>query len=296
MSNESAARPHPEVLPRVSARWVKLVMWYVPRLVRKNFSAVRLLGELPEAVRDSSEGGLLIYMNHPSWWDPVAVWVLVEQFFRDRTAYGPIDGKGLEKYRILEKLGLFGIEPTSRSGAARFLKVGRAALETPGTIFCVTAEGHFTDPRKRPVRLRPGVAHLVKKMERGVVVPLAVEYPFGEEKQPEMRLAFGEPITFPLSEADAPGGRHADMGLAADGNEPRTSAQWNALLETRLAETMDRLAAATIARDLSAFTLVSEGRRGVGGVYDVWRRLKALLSGKKFEPAHGSQDASREAS
>lgn len=262
---------HPD-LPAVSARWVRLVSWYAPRLVRKNFSAVRLLGSPPAIITQDPDMPLLIYLNHPSWWDPVAVAVLTERIFRDRVGYGPIDGKGLEKYRFMEKLGFFGIDPETRAGAAKFLRVGRAALETPGAILWVTAEGHFTDPRKRPVTLRPGVAHLARKGDRGMILPLAIEYPFGEEKRPEMRLAFGEPIA---------------MGLG-QGEGPRSSAQWNTLLEDRLAETMDHLASATIEGDLDAFTLLGDGQRGVGGVYDMWRRLRALLTGKKFEAAHGS--------
>ncbi|MEO0513809.1 MAG: lysophospholipid acyltransferase family protein [Planctomycetota bacterium] len=283
MSDQPAARSNPAELPQVSARWVRMGLRYVPRLVRKHFSAVRLLGGLPDELTQGSGEPLLIYMNHPSWWDPVAVAVLTERFFRGRTGYGPIDGKGLEKYRFMEKLGFFGIDPNSRAGAAKFLKVGRAVLETPGAILWVTAEGHFTDPRLRPVRLRPGVAHLVRKAKRVTVLPLAIEYPFGEEKQPEMRLAFGEPIVVTpprttSSEADASA---KDPG--------RTSAQWNALLERRLTETMDRLAAATIEQEVEAFTLLSDGKRGVGGVYDVWRRLKAWATGKKFDPAHGAE-------
>ncbi|MEM9914314.1 MAG: lysophospholipid acyltransferase family protein [Planctomycetota bacterium] len=271
MSGDAATHPD---LPQVSARWVRGVLWYVPRLVRKNFSAVRLLGQPPAVVTEDADTPLLIYLNHPSWWDPVAVAVVTERYFRGRgrVGYGPIDGAGLEKYRFMEKLGFFGIDPASRAGASKFLRVGRAALATPGAILWVTAEGHFTDVRKRPVTLRPGVAHLARKATRGVVLPLAIEYPFGEEKQPEMRLAFGEPIT--LGEA---------------GGE-RSAAEWNTLLEDRLTRAMDDLAHATIHGEAERFTLLYDGQRGVGGVYDGWRRLKALLSGKKFNAAHGSTD------
>lgn len=279
MSDKPAGQTDSGVLPKVSSRWVRLVLWYAPRLVRKNFSAVRLLGDPPEVVADEP---LLIYMNHPSWWDPVGVAVLTKKYFADRKGYGPIDGKGLEKYRFMEKLGFFGIDPTSRAGAAKFLRVGRAVLETPGAILWVTAEGHFTDPRKRPVRLRPGVAHLAAKAQAATVLPLAIEYPFGQEKQPEMRLAFGTPIRLRAA-ADDPAEGDPDAA-------PRTSAEWNALLEARLAETMDRLAAMTIAQDHEAMTLLSDGKRGVGGVYDVWRWLRAKVSGQKFDAAHGAKD------
>lgn len=267
---------HPD-LPRVSARWVRLALWYAPRYVRKYFSAVRLLGGPPEVAESLP---MVIVLNHPSWWDPMAGAVLIDRFFRSRVHYGPIDAKGLEKYRFMEKLGFFGIDPQSNAGAAAFLRVGRAVLESgsfpgaeAGAVLWVTAEGRFTDPRARPVRLRPGVAHLMRTADRVAVVPLAIEYPFGQEKQLEMRLAFGEPIVVDAAKQEA-----------------QTVAAWNTLLEERLTTTMDRLASASMALrpgEAGGFTTLLEGRRGIGGVYDAWRKGRAMLAGRAFDSAHG---------
>lgn len=260
---------HPD-LPATSPRWIQLLTWYAPRYVDKHFSAVRLLGDPPDT---ADPRPILVYLNHPSWWDPMAIMLLISKYFMHRTGYGPIDAAGLAKYRFMEKLGFFGIDPESRAGAAKFLRIGRAVLSTPNQTFWVTAEGHFTDPRKRPVTLRPGVAHLARRVpsEVGAVgVPLAIEYGFGQEKQPEMRLAFGQAV--PL------------------GDRSRSVEQWDALLTDRLADTMDRLAAAAIApagsENAAAWTELSAGRRGVGGVYDWWRAAAARLRGERFDPAH----------
>jgi len=251
-------------LPETSARFIKLFGWYAPRFVRKHFSAVRVLGPTPPG---DDPRAWLVVLNHPSWWDPMALAVLMADRYRHRSGYGPIDGKGLEKYRFLEKLGFFGIDPQSPAGARRFLKLGRAALATPGQTFWVTAQGHFTDPRVRPVELRPGVGHLARKARGAVAYPLALEYPFWEEKQPEMLMAFGEPIEL--------------------GDAPTPAAAWNGRLARGLEATMDRLAAASAARDVGAFTTLLEGRRGVNPVYDLWRRGRAALRGDRFDAAHG---------
>ncbi|MBB6428968.1 lysophospholipid acyltransferase family protein [Algisphaera agarilytica] len=274
MTADPAGTPatHPD-LPEVSARWVRMLAWYGPRYVDKNFSAVRLLGDPPDT---ENPRPLLVYLNHPSWWDPMAIMLLCARYFRHRTGYGPIDAVGLEKYRFMEKLGFFGIDLQSRAGAERFLKIGRAVLSTPNQTLWVTAEGHFTDARKRPVSLRPGVAHLARKADPAIgaeAVPLAIEYVFGEEKQPEMRLAFGEPIVL--------------------GDPSRSASDWNTHLANRLEQTMDHLAEASLAGDLSVFTTLGDGKRGVGGVYDLWRRARAALKGEQFDAAHGSRgDAS----
>ncbi|MEM9883572.1 MAG: lysophospholipid acyltransferase family protein, partial [Planctomycetota bacterium] len=255
-------------LPPISEKMVKGFCWYAPRFVGKSFSAVRRLGPVPEGAGDADGRPMLIYCNHPSWWDPMVIALLNHGPFRGRTHYGPIDEAGLAKYRFLERMGFFGIDPESRAGAAKFLRLGRAVLSRPGGTLWVTAEGHFTDPRKRPVRLRPGVAHLARKVSGGVAVPLAIEYPFGMEKLPEMRFAFGEPV------------ETGDMSRGVE--------QWNADLEARLESTMDRLSAATVAGDTLVFETVQAGKVGVNPVYDLWRRLRALLGGKRFDASHGA--------
>jgi hypothetical protein len=57
-------------------------------------------------------------------------------------------------------------------------------------------------------------------------------------------------------------------------------------LETELTGTLDRLSADVQSRDPARFRAVIEGRSGVGGVYDGWRRLTAALRGRAFDPSH----------
>ena len=58
----------------------------------------------------------------------------------------------------------------------------------------ITAEGSFTDARTRPVRLRPGLAHLARRVPGATIVPLALEYPFWDERTPEALCRFGTPM------------------------------------------------------------------------------------------------------
>ena len=59
---------------------------------------------------------------------------------------------------------------------------------------------------------------------------------------------------------------------------------WTAVLGAWLEAAQDALAAEAIARDPSRFELLVGGKAGVGGVYDLWRRLRALVRGERFEP------------
>lgn len=260
-------RPPPAAIDPERRRSRALVWFFagvMARQMRRNFHAVRVAG-VPQLPRDRS---VVIYCNHPSWWDPAFIAVLATRLFPDRRSFGPIDAAALRQYPFMAQIGLFPVEPESFRGAAGFLKVGRALLAQTDTILWVTAEGRFTDPRSRPIELRPGLAALLAHAPRSVAVPLALEYPFWTEKTPEALARFGTPV-----ETSDPA---ASTGAALNGR-----------LAAELEVTMDALARDAQAKDAGAFISLLAGSAGIGGVYDVWRRGRTLLSGRRFDPSHG---------
>lgn len=257
-------------LPGISPGLFALFSRYGERYVARNFHAVRMsrAGRLD---RGALQGiPLVIYLNHPSWWDPMICLLLANRLFPGRRHYGPIDGAALNKYRFFEKLGFFGIEAGTVQGARRFLEVGSRIVEQPDSVLWITAQGRFTDSRDRPVQLRPGLGHLVSRMGRmrkGAVLPLAVEYPFWGERYPEALVRFGEPL---------------DVSKAT-----LRPADWTRVLAECLESAQNELEAESITRDPARFEKVVSGGSGVGGVYDAWRRYRAWLRGEQFRPEHG---------
>lgn len=236
--------------------------------MRRNFHAVRV--SRPGAAQLPPERPVIVYTNHPSWWDPALIIVLATTAYADRPAYAPIDAAALDKYRFMRRIGLFGVDAETRRGAAQFLRTSLRILKNPKAMLWITAEGGFTDPRVRPVRLRPGVAHLARKIDDAVIVPLAIEYPFWDERYPEALCRFGEPLCVNAIQA--------------------TPGEWRQLLEARLTTTMDALATQSLSRDPAGFDSVIHGAVGVGGVYDLWRRARARLRGERFSPEHGDSE------
>ena len=57
-------------------------------------------------------------------------------------------------------------------------------------------------------------------------------------------------------------------------------------LARALESTMDRLAVDAMARDPGRFRPLLRGREGMGGIYERWRRLKAVARGRSFDPRH----------
>lgn len=256
--------------PQVSPLLLSMFGKYCERFLARNFHAVRLSKSQrpdPVAVRGKP---LVVYFNHPSWWDPLICLQLAAQLFPERRHYGPIDASALGKYKFFEKLGFFGVEPGTSRGARRFLTVSQEILSRPDTALWIAAEGRFTDPRERPIRLRSGIGHLASKVRSAVLLPLAIEYPFWEERFPEALARFGEEVTT----------GDADLGAG----------DWTPILESHLESALESLATESLSREAARFEVLLGGTAGVGGMYDTWRRLKARFTGERFRPEHGDEE------
>ena len=140
-------------------------------------------------------------------------------------------------------------------------------MERSDVLFWVTAQGDFVDPRQRPVDMKPGVGHAAANAKHGWIIPFAVEYPFWNERLPEALVAFGTPQRVEL---------YQDLNAT----------QWNKHLAAALEETQNELRTAAISRDANAFIELAAGTVGIGGVYDITRRIRSILAGQRFNPAH----------
>jgi 1-acyl-sn-glycerol-3-phosphate acyltransferase len=205
-------------------------------------------------------------MNHPSWWDPLIAYAMSRLFPRHRH-FGVMDAEALKKYAILRKAGMLGVELDSVRGAAQLLRQGRAILSQPGNALWVTAQGEFADVRRRPLALRAGVGHLAARLRDGWVVPIGMEVTFWNERTPELLTRVGDALPFP--------------------NQPTTTKLMLEAIEDRLTRTLDALAIDAQTRDPNRFRTLVAGRTGVGGIYDWWRRAKALVRGQRFDASHG---------
>lgn len=251
-------------LPRRSAWRVQFFTRYFRRWMSKSFHAVRLSrGSFPGTLDGRP---LVVVLNHPSWWDPLLGMVLAEQF-AGYEHYVPIDAAALRQYRLFEPLGFFGVEAGTPAGGVRFLRTASAILSAPRRGLWVTGQGKFTDPRQRPVELRAGVGHLARRLHDAVLLPLAIEYPFWQERYPEALVHFGSPI-------------EVSNGRACSVDE------WMRRITAGLTEAQDQLARLAQAQDAAAFDTLVGGSVGIGGVYDLWRRLKARATGRRFAAGH----------
>ena len=239
---------------------------YSEWLLARNFHALR--SNVTSESFASLKGPVLIYSNHSSWWDPLVFLFLAKHLFPGYAGFGPMDAIALQKYSFMKRLGIFGIEPGTLSGARRFLQVCGDLLARPQVMLWVTAQGRFADPRLRPLILQPGIAHLAKRLPGLTMIPLAIEYPFWVERCPEIVVQFGQPA-------------EPAEWLELMGNDMLV---WQT---ATLNLAMDQLAEKVITQNPESFNTLLCGSEGVGGVFDAFKQFKASLTGQNYSKAHG---------
>lgn len=254
--------------PHVAAWFQNGFHRFLGSFLKRHFHCVAIDRHSRPEVAIEAHQPLLVYVNHPSWWDPLVGHFLNRTLFGDRQFYAPIDAAALAKYRVFAKLGFYGVSLHNSSGAATFLKQSLAILNAPQTALWITPEGRFADPRDHEAALMPGLAHLCTRLDDGWVFPLALEYPFWQERLPECLAKLGEPF------------RICDYaGLS----KPR----WQAQLTDRLRHTQHALATLSVARSSEPFEPLLQGKSGAGSFYDSLRRVQAWMKGDRFQAAHG---------
>ena len=243
---------------------------YFERYYRRHMNALRLAqwGAPPDLRGDAP---VVLYTNHPAWWDAALYILLAARHFGERPSYAPIDAAMLEKYGFFGRMGAYGVDLESRKGAQDFLAASADILAHDDAAIWVAAQGRFMDVRARPLALKPGISRLVEIAPHAQYIPVAIEYGFWEQRGGEAFVAYGEA----MSGAD----------LAGMEREARRLHLENAL--TRIA---DRLSEDVITRDPARFVSLLDGKAGVGGIFDFTKRIIALIKGERYDPAHGRRD------
>lgn len=253
-------------LVRPSRRLLSFFAAYLHWYIGRHFHGIRLANghRFPQTA-----GPLIVYGNHASWWDPLAFIIISRYFLPTACHYAPMDAAALKHYGFLRKLGIFPVEAGTRRGAGQFLRAANEIFSMPNGVLWITPEGRFTDIRARPAIFRPGMAALVARLGACTLVPLALEYTFWDERLPEVLACCGQPIQVTLENL-------------------HSTEEWSELLAGAMASTQDELAALAQLRDPACFETILSGHVGISGIYELWKRFFALVTGRAYEGSHTS--------
>jgi 1-acyl-sn-glycerol-3-phosphate acyltransferase len=262
----SALTPPPPI-----TQWlVDGFVWYSQRLMRRHFHSLAVdTRQLVWPGGEPPSEPVILFANHPGWWDPIIGMLLSRRFFSQHRLYAPIDAAALKRYQVLSKLGFYGIDLSSRQGAAQFLSTSNAILASPKGSIWLTPEGRFCDVRDHDAGLMPGLTHLVARHPNAWVVPFAIEYVFWEERLPEALVRFGSPH---LAQ------RYSGVPKRALAVE----------LEQLLRREQRGLAESSLRRTVGDFQTLFV-TRPPGSIYDTLRSIVTRLRGGRFDPRHGTK-------
>ena len=234
-----------------------LALYYIAVRIRVgwNFQSLRIANSerFP-----AGPGPLIVFGNHPSWWDPVPALLAHHAYRPESIFWAPSDTEVMKQNGYLRYLGFFPVKTGTIAGTKQFLQSASDLLTRQDTVLWVTPAGELHDPRERPVRFRRGLAALVSGLENVTVVPMALEYPFWDTQRPEMLVSWGEPIHI------------------ADGRSKSTG-EWHQLFQEALATAQDELAELSIAREANRFRVLFYGHAGLRNLLRLIRSLGPLF-------------------
>ena len=256
------AETEERILPdRYSARFFGFFSRYVRRMFRKSFHGVHLEPDSIEVLRELNghQGPAIALGNHPGWWDPMVAVLLTREFLPDRLMLAAMDRTELERFGILRRLGIFGIEPDDpNSLPAQIEFLAGRFTERPRAVFWITPQGRFTDVRET-VRLRPGAAAVAARLDPSPkVVSLAMDYCFWNDRKPELCMRVQRVEVKPR-----------------EGAAPSTT-DWMRAMTAAMQENQDALTAIVLQRNPDHWSPVIERRQhqSTNPVYDLWLRLR----------------------
>lgn len=248
---------------RLLALFHLYLRWYLGR----HFHGLRIANgdRFPREV----PGPLIVYLNHPSWWDPLTCIMVSRRFLPQADHYAPMDEAALSRYGFFAKLGLFPVEIDTPRGAMQFLRSATEVLSAPNSVLWLTPQGKFADARVDPLVFKDGLASLLHRLPSATLLPLAIEYVYWDERLPEILVNPGNLIRI---------GR----------GDKLENADINATLTAALSSAQQELAPLAIARTATNFEAILDGGAGVGVFYDLWQRLRSGARGQRYEAEHGS--------
>jgi 1-acyl-sn-glycerol-3-phosphate acyltransferase len=217
--------------------WRPLAKWftaYSRRYIQRHFQSFSISrSSLLPIERDLP---IVLYANHPGWWDPLVGLILKASFFPDHTLFAPIDAAELRRYKILSKIGFFGVQRDSRRGVIEYFRTAEKILANPKHLLAVTPQARFVDARDRPVQFQKGLGHLATLVKRVLFVPVAIEYAFWDRPLPQIFCRFGKSIE-----------------VSADNSIGLTGWHWTSVFERHLELAQNALAKEVCLRDPGRF-------------------------------------------
>lgn len=178
-------------LPGRSPLFLRLARRYVRRRLSRGLDGL-YAGGLDRARSVVGRKPVILAANHVGWWDSFLVVALDEALGTE--GYAVMDAASLATLPFFARLGAL---PMDRSGRATWragLEGAAARLDGPGRALWIFPQGRHRPAHLRPLCFLPGLRILLRLVPHASIVPVSIQYAFGERPAPAAYAFLGAPV------------------------------------------------------------------------------------------------------
>lgn len=155
--------------------------WYVPYIIRRNFSALRFHGE-----RNGCSEPLLVLSNHAGWWDPFFIIYANLKFFHKRYHVMMLE-KELKARPLLRQAGAYSVRKSSRDALVT-LEYTVQLLRHERNLVEIFPQGRIESPLLDTMHFEKGVDLVLEKSPHCRVLFAACFTEYFSSRKPEAHV------------------------------------------------------------------------------------------------------------
>lgn len=225
--------------------------------------SLTLSSELPQFEKGVP---VIAVSNHSSWWDPMLA-LYLSYFVFKKEFYAIFAEEQLVRYGIFRMVGGLGVNRDSHEDGLKFLKYTRDLLKDHDRMLWICPQGELHSPQV-PIEFKKGFAQIVSHLPKVQILKMALSYDFWIEPNPEIVIS-----------------------ITKETLVPERGAAFIDTLTTRIAsdvqQQLNEVLSIVRTRDSKRLKPIFAKEAGVHPVYDVYRRVKALVLNQSYRQSHG---------
>jgi 1-acyl-sn-glycerol-3-phosphate acyltransferase len=237
--------------------WKKMLGWYFFKRLKKAFFRGYIRGEINvfDAIEEQKKEyiPIVFYCTHFSWWDAIITIVLSLKTFQLH-AIGMMEERQLKRYGFFRKIGMFSVQGDNPLSSLRSLQYASDELRKNAQALWMFPQGTLRNQELMPLNLQPGLSILLKKSKKLLLVPIAIQYYFLREEQPECFISIG-------------------AGTVMEWNDSTKLPDVTKQLEEILTEENSQLKETILQQQYSDFSILFQGKMSIEKKYDQLRGI-----------------------
>lgn len=174
-----------------SAWFEKIYALYNRNLFKRRFHSFRISG-LQNLKEKDPRIPLIIYPNHSSWWDGLTAFEVSRTAHLD--SFVMMEEKQLKSLSLFRRIGAFSVIRENPREAVRSINYAAELLcQNSQRTLWIFPQGEILPNEIRPLQFFHGLARIIEKIEKCLIVPLAMRYEFFGTYKPEILVKVGLP-------------------------------------------------------------------------------------------------------